>query len=402
MFENSKVVLGITGGIAATKSVDIVKFLTDQNVEVLVIMTKTAQEFVTSVALKAAGAKSVTTSLFEDKSDMPHIDIARHANVMVIAPATANTVAKLATGMADDALTTTVLTLNCPLLIAPSMNESMWQNAATQQNMKTLRERGVEVIGPEIGKLACGDIGIGRMSEPLDIIGRVEELTSKNDQLVGSYFIVTAGGTREPLDEIRFLGNRSSGKMGFSIARKLRERGADVSLISGPNDLIPPFSCEYIQIETVEELKIEVDKRFNDSDGVVMTAAVGDYRLNNPFKGKIKKSEGPLKLELVPARDILKELGDRGTDKMLIGFAAEYGGNVERKAKEKLVNKSLDMIIANRVDDERIGFESDYNEVSMITNDSVEKVSFASKETIANIIVDKIVYLKEKRPSLHN
>ncbi len=396
MIGNFKVILGISGGIAAIKCADIVRDLKGLSAKVLVVMTKSAQEFVTPTTLTAVGADSVTTSLFNDKSDMPHIDIAKDAQVMVIAPATANIIAKLATGIADDALTTTVLALNCPLLIAPSMNESMWQNVATQKNIEILKSRGVKIIGPEIGKLACGDIGIGRMSEPLDIIRRIEELTSKRDQLSGKYFIVTAGGTREPLDEIRYIGNRSSGKMGFSMARKLLERGAKVSLITGPTELTAPFGCECIRIETVDELRDEVLKRYDASDAVVMAAAVSDYRFKKPVQGKIKKSEGPLNLTLVPAPDILKELGDRRSNKILIGFAAECGDDIEKKAREKLEKKNLDMIIANRVDDDRIGFDSDYNEVTMITLDSVEKIPISSKDSIAEKIVEKFIFLKEK------
>ena len=399
---SSKVILGIAGGIAAIKCVDLVKYLKELDLEIPTIMTKSAENFVDAKSLIEAGAMSVTTSLFDNASDMPHIDIAKNAAVMVIAPATANTVAKLAAGIADDALTTTALVLKCPLLIAPSMNDSMWDNIATKSNMRTLETRGIEVIGPETGKLACGDIGIGRMSEPLDIVERIKKIISRRNQLGDVYFIVTAGGTREPLDDIRYLGNRSSGKMGFWLAKKLRERGAKVTLIAGPNNLIPPSDCEYIQIETVEEMRDEVVKRFDRADAVVMTAAVGDYRFKKPTKGKIKKSERPLSLEMVPATDILKELGDRESSKMLIGFAAENGGDLEGKARGKLEEKNLDMIIANRIDDSRIGFESDFNEVTILTSKSIEKVPFSSKATIAESIVDRIVSLRKKRASPNN
>lgn len=391
MLENKKIIVGVTGGIAATKSPELVELLSGLGANVYVIMTRASKEFVSIKALRVAGAKEVITSLFKSDMDMPHIELAGGADLMIVAPATANIIAKLACGIADDALTTTALAIDCPLVIAPAMNTLMWLNQATRDNVNRLIKRGNVFIGPETGILACGDVGIGRMSEPTEIINSIKRTLSNKERLFGVRVLVSAGGTREPFDEVRFLGNRSSGKTGSAIARELLNRGASVTLITGAISSPMPDGADRVFVETAEQMFTELNKRFKDYDAVIMTAAVSDYKFSEATEGKHKKNGRDLEVKLVPTVDILKSLGELKKEQVLIGFAAECD-NILENAQKKLIDKNLDMIVANYVGEQK-GFESDYNEAILVDEKGITPISRRLKTDLAVIVVDKLTQL---------
>lgn len=397
MIKDKQVVLGITGGIAAYKAAEIVRQIVKGGGQVHVIMTRSAQEFIAPLTLHTLSGNPVTTELFQlyQEREIGHIALAQRAQILVIAPATANIIGKIAHGIADDILSTVVMATKAPVLMAPAMNEAMGENPIVQDNIRSLKKRGYHFIDPGWGDLACGAQGTGRMAEIEDIIDEMAALLTPRD-FRGQKVLVTAGPTREMLDPVRFISNPSSGKMGFAVARALRQRGAQVTLISGPTALTPPRMVNVIPVQTAEEMRSAVQKHFAETDIVIKAAAVADYRPKKMSPEKIKKSAASLSLEMEKTRDILGELGMKKGQKLLIGFAAETR-NVNAFALEKLQKKNLDLIVANDVGRKGIGFGSDMNEVRLIFRDGrVETLPALPKEEIAHILLDRIITLQKE------
>ncbi|MFA6955899.1 MAG: bifunctional phosphopantothenoylcysteine decarboxylase/phosphopantothenate--cysteine ligase CoaBC [Thermoanaerobaculia bacterium] len=388
------IVLGVSGGIAAYKAPDLVRRLQDTGAAVRVILTPNAARFVSALSLAAVSNHGVVVEQWGDASTggVDHIEIARWADLLLIAPATANVLAKLAVGIADDALTTFALAHRGPIAVAPAMNTYMLAHPTVQQNLATLRARGVHVIEPDAGLLACGDEGAGRMPDPVVLAERVSAILGGSD-LRGVRLLVTAGPTREAIDPVRFISNRSSGKMGYAIAEAAKRRGASVTLVSGPVALEPPAGVELVKVTTAAEMRDAVMSRAAASDVVVKAAAVADYTPEAPADRKIKKQPGvdAMQLTLVKTPDILAELGALSAKPFLVAFAAETN-DVVANARQKLERKNADLIVANDVSDATIGFDSTQNEVVVIARDgSVETIAKASKGTVANRILDLVV-----------
>ncbi len=388
------VVLGVTGGIAAYKAVDIVSRLRKRGAEVYVIMTREATEFVTELTFREMSGHQVAVDMWSRVPDfhVEHIALANLADIMLIAPATANVIAKAAHGIADDMLTTTLLATTAPLYFVPAMNVNMYQNAITQQNIAALQARGARFIGPASGMLACGTTGPGRLVEPAELIEQLAIMMAADERhdLAGRHILVTAGGTREPLDPVRYLGNRSTGKMGFAIAEAAQARGARVTLVAGPSSLAVPAGVECIPVETALEMREAVLAAFDEADAVIKAAAVADYRPKERVAQKIKKQDGSLLLELVRNPDILKELGEKKTHQLLVGFAAETE-HVLEYARGKLAKKNLDFIVANDVSRQDAGFSADTNRVAIIARDgSCTEHPLMSKRQLADIILDHV------------
>ncbi len=396
------VILGITGGIAAYKAADLASKLTQAGVLVDVIMTEAATRFVTPLTFQAVTGRPVFTGMFEGLAggtspgamNIAHVELARRADLIVIAPATANTIAKLAHGLADELLCATVLASSCPLLIAPAMESHMWLNAATQENMERLKARGAHVVGPGVGHLASGATGPGRMAEVPEIMDTMRYVLGLAGPLAGRKVAVTAGGTRELLDPVRFLGNRSSGKMGFAVAAAARDRGAAVTLVSGPTELVSPVGATCVPVETAAEMREAVLKVCGGADALVMAAAVADFQPASRSQHKIKKETmGELSLTLVRTPDILSEVAARFPRLVKIGFAAE-SENLLRNARAKLQAKSLDMIVANDVS----AAGSDTNQVTLLFRDGrIEALPLMSKAEVAERIVDIVGELINER-----
>ena len=388
-----RVLLGITGGVAAYKAVLLARLLIKEGAEVQALMTASATRFVGPATFAAVTGHSVPTDVFDSPEKVVHVRLAHASDVAVVAPATANAMAKLAQGMADDLLTATLLEATCPLVLAPAMHTGMWLHPATQSNVRTLVERGAITVGPATGPLAAGDEGLGRMAEPEEIFGAVRSVMSRAGDLAGRSILVTAGPTHEPIDAVRFLGNRSSGTMGFAVAREARRRGAEVTVVAGPVTLSDPPGIGVIRVETAEQMAAAVFERFPSSDAVVMAAAVADFRPGQPVDGKIKKDQGPPKVELVPTTDILSSLGKRKERQVLVGFAAETE-NVELEGRRKLAEKSLDLIVANEVGHPGTGFESATDRATILSaTGSDEPMRQWTKDELASAIVDRLVQL---------
>ena len=387
------IVLGITGGIAAYKSAEIVSRLRHLGADVHVIMTKNATEFITPLTLRTLAANPVVTDTFAEPEEwnVEHVALAKLADIFVIAPATANILAKMANGIADDMLSTTVLATKAPVLAAPAMNTGMWTAKATQQNVSVLKERGVLFSGPASGMLACGDEGAGRMSEPAEIVQKIQEILTREKDFEGRKLLVTAGSTRERLDPVRFLTNDSSGKMGFAIAEAARDRGAEVTLVKGSTTAPVPGGVTVIEIESARDLLDVMKKEAPKQDIVIQAAAVADYRPAVYAKTKIKKKDGePMVIELTENPDIAKTIGaKKKANQFFVGFAAETD-HVAAHAQEKLVRKNLDMIVANDVTKPGAGFNSDTNIVTLITKDVAEALPIMSKRGVADAILDRI------------
>ncbi len=368
------IVLGVTGGIAAYKAVEVARQFILLGFDVKVVMTEHATRLVGPATFRAVTGNPVAVSMFADAhSPMQHIALAREADVVVVAPATANVLAKVAHGLADDLLSTTLLATRAPLLVAPAMNLEMWRHPATRANLDTLRSRGVHIVGPESGSLACGEEGEGRMSEPARIVEECVRILGMSSGLAGRRVLVTAGGTREPIDPVRFIGNRSSGKMGYALAAVAKRMGAEVTLVSGPTALEAPRGVEVVRVETAKEMSDEVLALAPRCDVVVMAAAVADFRPASADEEKIKKSgrEG-LTLELEPTTDILAHLGRaRRAGQLLVGFAAETG-ELRKRAREKLHEKNVDLLVANDVTVAGAGFDADYNRAVLLFADGRE------------------------------
>ena len=419
MLNGKKIVLGVTGGIAAYKCVDLASRLRKKGAEVHVILTRGAQNFVTETAMREISGNPVITSMWGEihNYDVEHIALATLADVVLIAPATANVLAKAAAGIADDMLTTTVLATRAPIFFAPAMNSNMYENPVTQRNITTLQQRGWQLIPPASGHLACGTSGIGRMPEPAELVevlenyfagegGSVESADGNTmDNTMGNIMgstmqglklLVTAAGTREPIDPVRYIGNRSSGKMGYAIAEAAARLGAEVTLISGPSALQPPAGVEFFGVESAREMRQLVQERFPACDIVIKAAAVADYRVKNVSDQKIKKNDAELTLVLEKNPDILKELGEmKQPHQTLVGFAAETQ-NLLQYAKGKLEKKNLDMIVANDVSKPQAGFNVDTNLIKLLKRDgSIEELSLMSKKELAYIILDRVMKLRK-------
>ena len=388
------VLLGVTGGIAAYKAAFLARLLRERGAEVQVVMTPSATRFVGPDTFAALTGRPVHSDVFERSDVVLHVRMAREADVAVVAPATANVVAKVALGIADDLLTSTLLECAAPLVLAPAMHTGMHAHPATQGHLATLRERGTAIVGPVEGALAAGDEGMGRMADPEDIAAAVEAALGGAGDLAGRRVLVTAGPTHEPIDAVRFLGNRSSGKMGSLIATEAARRGASVTLVSGPTSLPDPPGVEIVRVETAEEMHDAVMSRFDGGiDAVVKAAAVADFRPKAPVEGKLKKEGGPPDLHLEPTPDILRELGERKGDTVLVGFAAETG-DLEQAGRTKLREKHLDLVVVNRVGAPGTGFEADTNR-AMILAASGDEVPLRewTKRELAGAILDRVAAL---------
>jgi len=396
------IVLGIGGGIAAYKAAELTRALMEREISVQVVMTRAAQEFVLPLTFAALTARKVITSMFAGSSEdtlasaVEHIRVAQEAEALVVAPATADLMAKFANGLADDFLSTMYLAFTGPVVIAPAMNTNMWTHPATRRNLETLRGRGHVIVEPGEGFLACGMVGPGRLAEIERITAAVLSVLERRRDLAGETVLVTAGPTEEPLDPVRFLSNRSSGKMGYAIAEAAAARGARVILVSGPVHLCPPPGVTTVNVQTAEQMRAAVKAHFEDATIVIKAAAVADYRVADPAPQKIKKGEGGLTLRLEPNPDILSELGRMKGNRLLVGFAAETGDPLP-EARRKLESKNCDMIVGNRVDR---AFGSDDNEVvlALRTGEAVE-LPRASKREVADRIFDHLLKLRAALPA---
>ena len=405
-----KIALGVTGGIAAYKAGEIVRLLQERGVRVQVIMTGSAQEFVRPLTFAALSGEKVITGLFSGGNEQPnlesaveHIAVAQSIDALLVAPATADTLAKFAQGIANDFLSTLYLATKAPVIIAPAMNVNMWEHPATRANLETLRQRGVQVVEPDSGYLACGMNGAGRLAEPEHIVAAALERMGISQDLAGETVLVTAGPTHEPVDPVRYLGNRSSGKMGYSLAEAALRRGAHVVLVSGPTALTPPAAAEIIFVETAQQMRTAVLDRWESAGIIVMAAAVADYHVKSIASEKIKRS-GPIELQLEPNPDILADLGSlrHATGKstpLLIGFAAETT-NLLENARAKLTRKRVDAIVLNDVTRAEIGFNSDRNEVTVVTAQDTIAIPEASKLDVAGKILDAAVRLRAQHATL--
>lgn len=391
------VVIGVTGGIAVYKALDVISALRKKDIEVHVIMTESASKFVNPLTFQSISQNMVVTDMFAEPKawEIQHISLAQKADLMLIAPATANVIGKISNGIADDMLSTTVMATKAKVLIAPAMNTNMYQNPIVQNNISKLKDFGYKFIEPAIGRLACGDIGIGKLADVNTIVERViEELEDKEQDLLGKKVLVSAGPTISPIDPVRYITNRSTGKMGYAIAKEARDRGAEVILVSGPTNLEPPKNVKIINIKTNEEMKKEILQNFKWADIVIKSAAVADYKPKEYSKEKIKKGEGDLNICLTRDNDILKFLGEIKTHQVLVGFAAE-SDNVLENAERKLKNKNLDFIVANDITSSDTGFGSEDNKVVILSkNNEKLELEKMSKKKVASNIFDMIL---EKR-----
>ncbi len=395
------IVLGVGGGIAAYKSAELARLLQQQGHAVQAVMTAGAQEFVRPLTFAALTGRKVITGLFSSgepeatlSSAIEHIAVARENDVLVVAPATADLLAKFAHGLADDFLSTLYLAFTGPVVLAPAMNSNMWLHAATQSNLETLRRRGHRIVDPEEGELACGMVGPGRLAAPERIAAAVAAETGRRRDLDSETILITAGPTQEPLDPVRYISNRSSGKMGYALAEAAAARGAKVILVSGPVNLPPPRGCTFIQVHTAREMRDSVFQNLPPASIVIKAAAVSDFHLARAPQQKMKKTAARLSLELDPTPDILAELGRRKGGRLLVGFAAETE-NLQQEARRKLEAKNCDMVVGNLVGGEDGAFESDDNEVLLaLSNGEFVPVPRASKRQIADRIFDEILKLR--------
>ncbi len=399
MLKDKTVVLGVSGGIAVYKALDVVSRLRKLGVNVYVIMTKSATEFVTPLSFQSLSQNYVVCDMFEDPKtwDVEHISLAKRADVFLIAPATANVIGKLSNGIADDMLTTTVMATKGKVLVAPAMNTNMYENPIVQRNITTLKELGYNFIDPESGRLACGDSGKGKLASPETIVEEVVKLLSTKQDLKGRKIMITAGPTIENIDPMRYITNRSTGKMGYAIARQAIDRGADVTLISGPTNITPPQGLKnLIKIESANDMYEAVLNNLKDNDVVIKSAAVADYKPTSYSTKKIKKSDDDLSIELTRNRDIAQEIGKIKDDKILVGFAAETNDLIEN-AKSKINKKNLDFIVANDLTKDGAGFGVDTNIVKIIDNEgNITDYPKIKKEEVADVILDKIKLLLDK------
>jgi phosphopantothenoylcysteine decarboxylase / phosphopantothenate---cysteine ligase len=400
-----KVALGVTGGIAAYKAAEIVRLLQDRGIRVQVIMTRAAQEFVRPLTFAALSGEKVITGMFSPgeehapniDSAIEHIAVAQSIDALLVAPATADVLAHFAQGIAGDFLTTLYLATTASVVVAPAMNVNMWNHPATQANLEILRQRGVKIVAPDSGYLACGMTGSGRLAENEAIVTAVLEALGASQDLSGETVLITAGPTREKIDPARYLTNRSSGRMGYAMAEAALRRGARVLLVSGPTSLTPPGAAEVTRVESAEQMRDAVLNLLSQATIVIKTAAVSDYRAKSASAQKMKR-KGPITLELEPTTDILKEVSLRKQSQIVVGLAAETE-NVLENARQKLAAKQLDAIVVNDISREGIGFDSDRNEVTIITHDEVVEVPETTKWEVAQRVLDQVVRLRQRRKS---
>ena len=398
--QGRKVILCVTGGIAAYKVALVARGLAQLGADVRVVMTRSAQRFVGAQTFTALTGNPVMTELFGTGPDVPHVELARGADLVIVAPATANALAKLAHGFSDDLFSATVLTARCPVLIAPAMHTEMWEHPATQKNLETLRGRQVHVVGPETGALSSGDEGPGRMSEPDAIVAAAERVLATAQDLEGRRLVVTAGGTQEPIDPVRFIGNRSSGLMGVEVADEAVHRGGKVTLVIGPSNVPIPAGIDVVRVHTAQEMRDEVFARALDADAIVKAAAVADWQSDLHAERKLKKAEGPPRIQLVPTPDILAELGAapeaRKPGAVLVGFAAETEPDpvkLAQVAEEKRASKGADMIVANDVSSHDSGFGVPTNRAVIATARGTDDVGLVTKRALAAALIDHVVDL---------
>jgi phosphopantothenoylcysteine decarboxylase / phosphopantothenate---cysteine ligase len=398
-----KVALGVSGGIAAYKAAEIVRLLQDRGIRVQVIMTRAAQEFVKPLTFAALSGEKVITDMFSAGNEQPNIDsavehiaVAQSIDALVVVPATADVLGKFAQGLATDFLTTLYLATTAPVVVAPAMNVNMWNHDATQVNIATLKKRGIWVVEPDSGYLACGMTGPGRLAANETIVAAVMEALGASQELAGETVLITAGPTREKIDPVRYLTNRSSGRMGYALAEAALRRGARVLLVSGPTAITPPGAAELTRVETAEEMWQAVMKLLPESTILIKTAAVSDYRPKSAATQKIKRG-GSLSLELEATIDILGEIARQKDSQLIIGFAAETENALEN-ARAKMAKKSLDAIVVNDVSREGVGFDSERNAVTIITQDDVVEVPETSKWEVAQRVLDQVVKLRKRRP----
>ncbi len=397
-----KIALGVSGGIAAYKAAEVVRLLQDRGIKVQVVMTRAAQEFVRPLTFAALSGEKVITDLFgaseqpaNVESAIEHIAVAQSIDALLVAPATADVIGKFAHGVADDFLSTLFLATTAPVVVAPAMNVNMWQNPATQANIETLRRRGVKIVEPDSGYLACGMTGPGRLASNEAILAALLKVLGAAQDLAAETVLLTAGPTREQIDPVRYITNRSSGRMGYALAEAALRRGARVMLVSGPVSIQPPAGAEVVAVETAEQMRGAVLPRLEQATVVIATAAVSDYRPKTQARHKIKRS-GPMALELEPTADILGEVARRRRDQVVIGFAAETENALEN-ARKKLAAKSLDAIVVNDVARPGIGFDSERNAVTIITHEEVIEVPETSKLEVAQRVLDQVIRLRQHR-----
>jgi phosphopantothenoylcysteine decarboxylase/phosphopantothenate--cysteine ligase len=397
-----KIVLGVSGGIAAYKAAEIIRLLQERGIRVQVVMTRAAQEFVRPLTFAALSGEKVITDLFGSGAEEPNIDsavehiaVAQSMDALVVVPATADVLAKFAQGLATDFLTTLFLATKAPVVVAPAMNVNMWEHPATQANLESLRKRGIRVVEPGSGYLACGMTGPGRLADNKAIVAAIMETLGASQDLSGETVLITAGPTREKIDPVRYLTNRSSGRMGYALAEGALRRGARVLLVSGPTSLVAPGAAEVTHIESAEEMRRAVMDLLPQASIVIKTAAVSDYRPKTAASQKIKRA-GPINLELEPTVDILWEVARKKGTRLIVGFAAETQ-NVLDNARKKLAIKGLDAIVVNDVSQTGIGFDSDRNAVTIITDDEVVDVPESTKWEVAQRVLDQVVKLRKRR-----
>ena len=397
-----RVAVGVTGGVAAYKAAELVRALQQESLEVEVVMTRAAREFITPLTFAALTGRKVITEMFGAENAAPanvesaieHIAVAQRIDALVIAPATADFLARMAHGLADDFLATLVLATKAQVIVAPAMNVNMWEHPATQENLSRLRARGVRVVEPGEGYLACGMTGPGRLAEVEEIARVVCETLGLRKDLAGETVLVSAGPTREAVDPVRYLSNRSSGKMGYALAEAALRRGARVILVSGPVALEPPQNAEFVPVRTAEEMRAAILERLPQATVVMMAAAVADYRPANPAAQKIKRGSGPMTLELAPTPDILAEIGAQKGGRTLVGFAAETRDLAEN-ARGKLVRKDVDLVVANDVSRQGAGFDVDTNIVTLVRRDGTEEeLPQMTKVDLASRLLDEVVALR--------
>jgi len=388
------VLLGVSGGIAAYKAALVARLLEEAGADVSVVLTENATRFIGPDTFAALTREPVHSSLWERPGEVLHVRLAHEAAAAVVAPATANVIAKLANGLADDLLSATLLEASCPLVLAPAMHSGMWEHPATRANVETLRERGATVVGPATGPLAHGDEGIGRLAEPAEIVAAVRDALVPHD-LAGRRVLITSGPTHEPIDPVRFVGNRSTGRMGAALAAEAAARGAAVTVVLGPGAVVPA-GADVVSVATAEEMRDAVLARFDDADVLVMAAAVADFRPKVAADRKLKKDAGPPEVILEPTPDILGELGERRANKVLVGFAAETE-DLEDAGRRKLGAKRVDLLVVNLVGREGTGFGSETNEAMILSADGDEEpLRRWSKRELAAAVVDRVARLLEE------
>lgn len=400
MFANKEIVVGITGGIAAYKSAELVSRLKKAGANVHCIMTKSAQEFIQPLTFRTLSQNPVYTEMFQEPKlwNVEHVALADRADLFIVVPATANVIGKIAGGIADDMLTTTVMATKAPVLIAPAMNVNMYENPINQENIKKLQNMGFSFVEPVYGRLACGYEGRGKLATIEDIVQKAEALVIKKKEFAGLKVLVTAGPTRESLDPVRFLSNRSTGKMGYALAKQARLLGADVTLISGPTNLIPPIDVRLIKVESAREMYEKVHNLYDESNIIIKAAAVSDYRPKQQSDNKIKKQDGDLQIELERNPDILASLGEKKGSQILVGFAAETR-EVLSYAVDKVRRKNLDFIVANDVTQTNAGFAHDTNIVTFVfPNGEIKELPELSKDQVAlEVLKEALKIIRDKK-----